>query len=111
MGIETHNGRKKHGIERAVVELRINAAQAVAQAMHTSQPLLKCHSALHRSTHHVQAGIAVLAVVGGTLDISPTTRQTIQGDAVCWWIKRRRHKGFHAMRNRIHASSSGQRRR
>ena len=73
MGIETHNGRQKHGIERAVVEFWIDAAQAVAEAMHTAQSLLKGHRALHRSTHHVQAGIAVLAVVGGALDIGPST--------------------------------------
>ena len=63
-------------------QARIDAAQRVAQAMHTSQTFLKRHRALHARAHHVEARIAVLPVFRGALDVRPATRQAIETNAV-----------------------------
>ena len=61
-GVKVNNSGQKHGIQRAVVQPRVNAAQAVAQAVHTTKSFLKSHGPLHGGAHKVQAGLAVTAV-------------------------------------------------
>ena len=102
-GVEADHGGQKHGIERAVVQARVHAAQAVAQAVHAAQAFLERHGALHAGAHHVQARLPVCAVAGGLLNAGPAALQAIERDAVGRWVEGGRHKGFHAVRNRIHA--------
>ena len=46
-GVELHHSWQKHGVQRAVMQPRVNPAQAVAQRMHTTQAFLKGHGPLH----------------------------------------------------------------
>ena len=101
--IERDDCRQKHGVERAVVQAWLHTAQAVAEAVHTAQAFLKRHGALHAGTHQLAAGLGILPVARGALNVGPATGQTIQRNTVCRWVERGRHKGFHAMGNCIHA--------
>src|SRR6185369_10126188 len=49
---------EKYGVQRAVVQLRVGAAEAVAQAVDAAEPLLERHRALHACAHHVEARVA-----------------------------------------------------
>ena len=86
----------------------VHTPQAVAERMHAAQTFLKRHRALHGCAHHVQACVAVLAVVGGAFDVRPATCQAVQCNAVSRRIERRSHEGFHAVRNGVHASGGRQ---
>ena len=83
LGIEGNDGGQKHGVQSAVVQLGVDAAQAVAERMHTAQTFLKRHRALHGGAHHVQTRIAVAAIMRGALNIRPAACQAIQSNAVC----------------------------
>ncbi len=70
-GVEVDHGRQEEGVEGAVVQARVDAAQAVAQRVHAAQAFLEGHSALHRGAHEVEPRLAVAAVAGGALDVAP----------------------------------------
>jgi hypothetical protein len=80
--VEADHGRQEHRVERAVVQARVHAAQAVAQAVHAAQALLEGHRALHAGAHHLPAGVAVVAVARGAFDVRPAAGQAVQRDAV-----------------------------
>ena len=101
--IEAHHRWQKQSVQGAMVQARVDAAQAVTQAVHAAQTFLKGHGALHAGAHHVPARFAVLAVGGGAFNMAPATRQTVQANAVGRRVDGRRHKGFHAVGNGVHA--------
>ena len=109
-GVETHYRRQKHGIQRAVMQARVHAAQAVAQAVHAAQPFLKSHGSLHAGAHQLAARLAVLAVAGGTLYVGPAPGQPIECNAISGRVEGGCHEGLHAVRNGIHASGCCQQR-
>ncbi len=55
-----------------MMQARIDPAQAMTERVHAAQAFLKSHSALHRSTHHVEPRFAVLAISRGTFYVRPT---------------------------------------
>ena len=110
-GIEADHRRQEHRVQRAVVQLRVDAAQRMAQRMHAAQPLLEGQRALRRGAHHLQPRVAVAAVARGALDVRPAARQAVERDAVGRRVEGRRHEGFHAVRDRVHAGGRGQQRR
>jgi len=91
-----------------MVQFGVHAAQAVAQAVHGAQALLKGHGPLHGRAHHVQPGLAVAAVLRGAFDVVPGALQSVQRDAVGWRVEGGCHEGFHAMGDGVHARGGGQ---
>ncbi len=92
-----------------MVQARLHATQAVAEAVHTAQAFLKSHGALHAGTHQLAARFGILAVARGALNVGPASGQAIQRNPIGWGVEGGRHKGFHAMRYGIHACGSRER--
>ena len=91
-----------------MVQLRVHAAQAVAQRMHAAKAFLERHGALHAGAHHVESRFPVAAIAGGTLNVRPAARQAVERNAVGWRVKGWRHEGFHAVGYRVHTGGRSQ---
>ncbi len=85
------------------MQARIDTAEAVTERVDAAQALLEGHRALHRRAHQVETRFPVAAVAGGAFDVGPAALQSVQGDPVGRRVDRRRHEGFHAMRDGVHA--------
>ena len=90
------------------MQLRVRAAEAVAEAVHAAEALLEGHRALHAGAHHVEARLAVTAVLRRALDVRPAALEAVDRNAVRRRIDRRSHEGLHAVRDRVHAGGCGE---
>ena len=91
-----------------MVQLGVDAAQRMAEAVHTAQALLEGQRALQRGTHHVGTRLHVGGIAEGHFDVAPGAPEAVERNAIGRWVEGGRQKGLDAVCNRIHAGGSRQ---